>query len=1035
MKKIPVISGLIGATALCQTVQAEENKPNIVVFIADDLGWEEIGAYGNPVVKTPNIDNLAQNGLKFNNFYLCASSSSPSRSNILSGLYPHSTGAMNLNDNMSPDILLFPELLKSAGYYTMLIGKSHGTNNANVKKKFDKTVGPDNDKPWTMGDKWIDALNERPKDKPFFLWGASIDPHRPYKQGTFANPHDPAEVIVPPYLPDIPEMRQELADYYDEISRFDEHIGMVVDKLEKENLLDNTIIMVLTDNGRPFPQSKTRMNVQGLKSPLIIHYPSKISSGKEIDGLASAVDIAPTILDMVDIQVPQVMQGVSMVPLFTDPNVEIRQYAYGEHNWHTYMAFERVIISKDYVFIKNWLPDLPNPAVIESQNQPAYRKMYEMWKNGQLTKQYSDCFIAPRPAEEFFSIKDDIHCINNLADDAGLSSEISKLRSALTLWQRTTTDIFPGRDKLKQDDSQRLTNEIGTQFQLESLFEEGNYSFSALTSEGGGNIRSADGWNVPVITADFNGDGNKDILVSGNLSLGNSYMHSLRNILYLGDGTGKFTYYELPNEGAYYCGAMHYIKTADDVAVIATTGSKNSQSNWQDPYSKTGLKSNLTTMLHRLSFDNDGNPVWTKITELSDGTSGAGIGLHLYDFNNDNQIDILISGWIGLPDSQNEIGEYGPDAQILYFGDGNGGFIRKSHTETGLQPIGSGNSVVADINGDGFLDIVAVSGKSGKSWNNASKAGEGSGVFVSINNGNGTFTTTTLIASKKQDGWFFSSEGARVQVADFNNDGKPDIWIGNNDQATTEPWVYRSSFFLNDGNGNFTEHNKNIAGDVITPAGVERATPVIADFNQDGNLDLWYSCWLPTSDQDDPLKSNNLKQLVGVLQLGDGTGAFEQKIFLGETDFAGNIKTSGYQMRLCALKTPVYAVADFNNDGVPDIVATSGDANNVNFRGVTYVSGAVHPTSEGLKLPEDNKLNSGTKSPEIIKNSFFADYEAGRLTISGVARDKVSIYSTIGHLVKSFVLEQSRQTTPFEQPAGVYIIHSEKRSQKIIVKK
>ncbi len=185
-----------------------QSLPNIIVFIADDLGWEDTSPYGNPVVRTPNIARLAAEGMRFDNFYLTASSCSPSRSSILSGLYPHNTGAMNLHENLSPEVELFPTLLSAAGYYTMLVGKSHGTNHPEVQQKFDVLHKADWSKPWTMGNMWLSALEVRPKDQPFFLWAASIDPHRPYKQGQYAYHHKPEEVILPPYYPDIPEIRE-----------------------------------------------------------------------------------------------------------------------------------------------------------------------------------------------------------------------------------------------------------------------------------------------------------------------------------------------------------------------------------------------------------------------------------------------------------------------------------------------------------------------------------------------------------------------------------------------------------------------------------------------------------------------------------------------------------------------------------------------------------------------------------------------------------------------------------------------------------
>lgn len=192
--------------------------PNIIVFIADDLGWEDTSPYGNRVVRTPNIARLAREGIRFDNFFLTASSCSPGRFSMLTGLYPHNTGAMNLHENLEPETEIFPTLLKEVGYYTMLVGKSHGTNHPEVQKKFDVLNKANRSKPWTMGEMWLEALEERSKDQPFFLWAASIDLHRPYQQGYYDYHHQLEDVILPPYYPDIPEMREELAAYYDEIS-------------------------------------------------------------------------------------------------------------------------------------------------------------------------------------------------------------------------------------------------------------------------------------------------------------------------------------------------------------------------------------------------------------------------------------------------------------------------------------------------------------------------------------------------------------------------------------------------------------------------------------------------------------------------------------------------------------------------------------------------------------------------------------------------------------------------------------------------
>ena len=450
-----VLPDIVQADTLSTT-----NKPNILIFIADDLGWEEVGAYGHQVVKTPNIDWLAQNGLRFDNFFLTASSSSPSRSSIFTGMYPSSTRAQNLHDKLPPQATLFPDCLQENGYYTMLVGKNHGTNTPEIEKRFDylKSTG----KPWKMGELWVDALRQRPAAKPFFMFAASLDPHRPYKQGEYIDPYQPSEVVVPPYFPDSPEMREDIADYYNEVSRFDKHIGEVLDLLREEKELENTIIIVMTDNGRPFPQCKTRVNVQGVKSPCIVYYPAIVEKGSVTESLASAVDIAPTLLEIGGAKRSPGLQGISLLPILRNPETEVREYAFAEHNWHTFRAYERAVMTKDFVYIRNWLPHLSNPSVGDAMRTPAYVQMLDDFKNGRLAEIYQDCFIAPRSEEELYAIKKDIHCLNNIAGKRAMKKELNRFRLVLKVWQESVGDIFPGEQHLKPDaDDGRFFRPLG----------------------------------------------------------------------------------------------------------------------------------------------------------------------------------------------------------------------------------------------------------------------------------------------------------------------------------------------------------------------------------------------------------------------------------------------------------------------------------------------------------------------------------------------------------------------------------------------
>ena len=211
---------------------------------------------------------------------------------------------------MPEEQVMFPEILKDNGYYTAAAGKWHlGTYARNA---FDKIYGGGA----SGAEKWVDTLKERPKDKPFFMWLAAYDAHRGWDEKIELKRHTPEEVVLPPYMVDTPEVRKDMARYYDEVQRLDRYTGYVVDELEEQGVLDNTIIIIMADNGRPFVRAKIRLNDSGIKTPFVVHWPAGIEqSGKPCDSLVSVIDIAPTILDLAGITSPSTFQGVSFTRL------------------------------------------------------------------------------------------------------------------------------------------------------------------------------------------------------------------------------------------------------------------------------------------------------------------------------------------------------------------------------------------------------------------------------------------------------------------------------------------------------------------------------------------------------------------------------------------------------------------------------------------------------------------------------------------------------------------------------------------------
>ena len=423
------------------------DKPNIIVFIADDVSWDDIGVYGNDQVVTPNIDNLAKNGLIFNNAYLTTSSCSPSRNSILTGRYPHNTGAAELHTEPPLDMTSFPEILKDKGYYTLQAGKFHMGEYA--KRGFHEVH--DNKQINGLGgeDYWVEGLKKRPKSKPFFMWYASYDAHRIWGENEFSGTHNPDKIVVPDYLVNGSLTRLDLANYYDEITRFDHYIGEVVNELKAQGEYENTYIIVMADNGRPFPHSKTRLNDQGVKTPFIVHHPRSIKSNKQSNSLISAVDIASTILDIAGITPSESFQGNSFLNIINNPELKFRNYVFAEHNWHDYESYQRMVRNEKYLYIKNSRPQFPQEGPLDAINSPTYIDLKDAEKNKTISKVQAEIFIKPRPNEELYDLSNDPFQNKNLLEVGDIPQDYEVLKKILNQWINDTGDTFP--EKLTKD--------------------------------------------------------------------------------------------------------------------------------------------------------------------------------------------------------------------------------------------------------------------------------------------------------------------------------------------------------------------------------------------------------------------------------------------------------------------------------------------------------------------------------------------------------------------------------------------------------
>jgi arylsulfatase A-like enzyme len=333
------------------------------------------------------------------------------------------------------DQMLFAGELQKAGYYTAVAGKYHiGPKRA----EFDTIYGGSP----SGCEHWVEALQNRPENKPFFLWLAALDPHRDYAPNTIPEPHRPEEVIVPPYLPDNDSTRKDLALYYDEISRMDSYIGKVMAELKKQGVDENTLVIYMTDNGRPFPRAKTRMYDSGIKTPFIVRWPEKLEKGTT-DALVSSIDIAPTFCELAGAGISETYQGKSFVPVLENYSAETRTYIAAEHNWHDYQAHERAIRNHKYLYIRNAFPELNASPPADAVGSITYQEMIKLYKAGKLNENQLDCFIEPRPAEELYDVENDPYQFNNLAEKPEYADALDEMRQLLDNWIVEFDDKIP----------------------------------------------------------------------------------------------------------------------------------------------------------------------------------------------------------------------------------------------------------------------------------------------------------------------------------------------------------------------------------------------------------------------------------------------------------------------------------------------------------------------------------------------------------------------------------------------------------------
>jgi N-sulfoglucosamine sulfohydrolase len=430
-----------------------EPRPNVIVFMGDDLGWRDTGPYGNAAIHTPNVDRLARSGLRVQRAFGTSPQCSPSRISILTGKYAHSTGTEDLHTPLPETERILPSYLHARGYFTGHMAKTHYGPAA--ERQF-QWYSPETSEAFPD---FLDAAGNRP----FLLWVGFHEPHRPYRRDAPGDRHPPASVKVPPHLADTPETRADLALYYDAIARMDGGIGEMLAELERRELRRSTLVVFLSDNGAPFPREKGTLYDSGIRTPLILSWPEVIPAGAVYDrGLVSTVDLTPTILDLTGTAPPRDMQGRSFRPLITAPaSYPGRAYVFSERNWHDCDEHQRAVRTTRFKLIRtDAYASMPLCTAADIGASPSFLALRALAKAGRLTAAQRLLFQAPRPRIELYDLAGDPWELRNVAGDPAYAKEFSELAGVLQEWIEQSGD-FPAAYRVRDDNTDRIT---GVQF-------------------------------------------------------------------------------------------------------------------------------------------------------------------------------------------------------------------------------------------------------------------------------------------------------------------------------------------------------------------------------------------------------------------------------------------------------------------------------------------------------------------------------------------------------------------------------------------
>jgi N-sulfoglucosamine sulfohydrolase len=429
------------------------DRPNILWIVSEDNASNWLGCYGDKEAQTPRLDALAAGGVLFDHAYSNAPVCGVARSTILNGAFAVTQGTQHMRSRhpIPPRFKSYVSYLREAGYYCTNNSKTDYNFKGNDAALWDECSGKA-------------TYQNRPADKPFFaifnlmvshessLFPSVIAANR--KKGIIPEiPRiDPARVIVPPYLPDIPEIRSDLSVYYDTMTALDRQVGKLLDELKSAGLADDTIVLYYGDHGGILPRGKRYLTDSGVRVPMLLHVPEKWAAlspfpvGKRVEENVAFVDLAATLLSLVGIDKPSQMQGRAFLgPKRVEPAADNVVFLYADRFDEIY-GMRRGITDGRWKYIRNFSPQLPAaPNSYYALGQSGWTGWQKAWKDGKLDARFNAIWETPQPVERLFDTAEDRWEIHNLAADPAQADRLAAMRGRLrkTMIDAVDTGIIP----------------------------------------------------------------------------------------------------------------------------------------------------------------------------------------------------------------------------------------------------------------------------------------------------------------------------------------------------------------------------------------------------------------------------------------------------------------------------------------------------------------------------------------------------------------------------------------------------------------